>query len=127
MPEIGLNSPFPNYNNPQKVNPNSFPKSEGQPLPPSLKHEYEASFGADLANVNIYKDSHVPTIMKADMFRDGSDIHFAPGVDPYSEVQKETLAHELAHVVQQSGNPSGNPEAINAGQSAAEMAAGVGR
>jgi hypothetical protein len=94
--------------NPLSTNPNSFPQNTGKPLPQSMQHKYEAEFGADLSKVNVH-ESHVPTLMGAQAYTDGNDIHFPPGGhSPYSPEGEKLLAHELAHVVQQNGNPSGN-------------------
>ena len=88
--------------------PNNFP-SKGQPLPPNLQHKYGSEFGADLSKVTLH-ESHVPTLMGAEAYTRGSEIHFQPGgYDPYSDEGGKLLSHELAHVVQQEcGNPSGN-------------------
>ena len=113
--------------NPPSNYQNNQPKSTGQPLPPSIRHGYEVEMGADLSAVQIH-ESHVPTLKGAESYRDGNNIHFPPGKDPYSEEGQKTLAHELAHVVQQAGNPSTNPEVsaagAAAGQSAEQQAAG---
>lgn len=99
--------------------PNNIP-SNSQPIPPSLRHEYEAEFGADLSHVTLH-ESHKPTMMGAQAYTQGSEIHFQPGtLNPHSEEGKQTLAHELAHVVQQNGNPSGNESAFQSLQQQAE-------
>jgi hypothetical protein len=108
--------------NPQRNNPNNLPQSKGQPLPPSIRHGLEVEMGADLSEVMIHK-SHVPTLKGAETYRDGNNIHFPPGKDPYDGEGKDLLSHELAHVVQQAGNPSTNP-AVNA---AAGAGAGAGQ
>ena len=113
--------------NPQNINPNSFQKNTGQPLSPSLQHKYGTEFGADLSQVNIH-ESHVPTLMGAQAYTSGSDIHFPPGGDsPYSPEGEKLLAHELAHVVQQrEGNVSGNAEVTKSwAQQAEDMARSV--
>ena len=97
--EFGVNN--------RPTNPNTLPQSNGQPLPPSVRHSFEVEMGADLTAVKIH-ESHAPTLVGAGSYRDGNNIHFPPGKDPYSPESKETLAHELAHVVQQAGNPSTN-------------------
>jgi hypothetical protein len=110
---VGGNPSVPNYSNNQ-------PKSTGQPIPPSIRHGYEVEMGADLKEVTIH-ESHVPTLMGAESYRDGNAIHFPPGKDPYDSSGRELLAHELAHVVQQAGNRSSNP-AVNAAAGAGAAA-----
>ncbi|HCA58489.1 MAG TPA: hypothetical protein DEP46_10935 [Blastocatellia bacterium] len=78
-------------------------KTNGAPLPASLKHEFEASFGSDLSQVRVH-ESHAPTHLGAKAFAHGSDIFFAPGeYQPHSDAGKKLLSHELTHVVQQRG------------------------
>lgn len=87
--------------------------SNSQSLPPSLQHKYEAEFGAKLSHVTLH-ESHVPTLMGAEAYTRGSEIHFKPGsFDPHSEQGQKLLGHELAHVVQQGGNPSGNQSVVD--------------
>ena len=116
--------------NPQPNAPYSMPQSSGQPIPQSVRHSLEVEMGASLKDVKIH-ESHAPTLRGAETYRDGNNIHFPPGKDPYRGDGKDLLAHELAHVVQQAGNPSSNPGVsaaagggAGAGQSAAQQAAG---
>ena len=111
---------------PQTNNPNNLPQSNGQPLPGSIRHGLEVEMGADLSAVKIH-ESHAPTLMGKESYRDGNDIHFPPGKDPYSGEGMNLLSHEIAHVVQQAGNPSSNPNvsaaAAGGGAGAAQNAA----
>jgi len=73
----------------------------GKPLPPSLQHELEIQMGQDLSAVRVH-ENHAPTLMQAQAYTQGTDIHFAPGrYQPHDPAGRELLAHELTHVVQQ--------------------------
>ena len=119
--------PFNPNVSPPSNNPNTLPKSSGQPLPGSIRHSLEVEMGANLQDVKIH-ESHAPTLAGSQTYRDGNNIHFPPGKDPYSGEGKDLLTHEIAHVVQQAGNPSSNPTVsaaaagggAGAGQSAAQ-------
>jgi Domain of unknown function (DUF4157) len=73
----------------------------GDPLPPSVQHHMETAFGHDFSAVRVHQ-GHEATIVGAQAFTNGNDIHFAPGTyDPHSAQGQQVLGHELWHVVQQ--------------------------
>ena len=75
--------------------------SSGSPLPETVRHQMETSFGADFSAVRVHQGPQA-TMIGAQAYTTGSDIHFAPGqYDPHSSAGRELLGHELAHVVQQ--------------------------
>ena len=74
---------------------------EGSPLPDSLRHNLETTFGADFSSVRVH-EGHGATLLGAQAYTQGSDIHFAPGLyQPYTPEGEHLLGHELTHVVQQ--------------------------
>ena len=93
--------------NPSGAGPHSSSSAPaGRPLPPSLQHQFEIEMGRDFSNVRVH-ENHGPTLVGAQAYTRGSDIHFAPGqYQPHDPAGSKLLAHELAHVVQQ-GGPSG--------------------
>jgi hypothetical protein len=85
----------------ERVQPVPPQLSAGQAIPPSLRHNMEAAFGHDFSDVRVHH-GHEATILGAQSFTHGNDIHFAPGrYDPHSLQGQELIGHELAHVVQQ--------------------------
>ncbi len=84
---------------------------QGNPLPASLQHQFEASLGSDLSQVRVH-ESHAPVMLGAKAYSHGNDVYFAPGeYQPHSEAGRQMLGHELTHVVQQSAgkpSPAGN-------------------
>ncbi|HKX00818.1 MAG TPA: DUF4157 domain-containing protein [Bryobacteraceae bacterium] len=75
--------------------------SGGQPLPETIRHQMETSFGADFSSVRVHHGQEA-TLLGASAFTRGEHIHFAPGqYDPHSSTGQEMLGHELTHVVQQ--------------------------
>ena len=80
-------------------------KGDGSPIPPSIRHEMEISFGADFSNVRLHTDNaavQMNNSMHSQAFTHGSDIYFNQGkYDTNSTKGKHLLAHELTHTVQQ--------------------------
>lgn len=70
-------------------------------LPPSIKHQLEVQFGHDLSGVQ-FRESHNPTLIGAEAYAQGNEIHFAPGkFQPLEPSGFKLLSHELKHVIQQ--------------------------
>ncbi len=85
----------------ERVQPAPPQLTTGYPLPASVRHNMEASFGQDFSNVRVHH-GHEATMLGAETFTRGEDIHFAPGAyEPNSPRGQELLGHELTHVVQQ--------------------------
>ena len=85
----------------ERVQPVPPQLSAGRPLPDSVRHQMETSFGQDFSAVRVH-EGHEATIVGARAFTNGDNIHFAPGTyDPHSTQGRELLGHELTHVVQQ--------------------------
>ena len=81
---------------------NSFSSS----LPPTLQHRLEAQFATDLSDVTIH-EGHAATLIGAEAYGVGNDIHFAPGLyQPNSAAGQKLISHEIAHVVQQGASGS---------------------
>lgn len=78
-------------------------RGQGQPLPPTLKEEFETKFGADFSGVRIHSDAQSDELnrsIQAKAFTMGQDVFFRQGAyNP--ESRQELIAHELTHVVQQ--------------------------
>jgi hypothetical protein len=71
------------------------------PLPPTVRHQFEGQFGTDLSSVTVHV-GHAATLLGAEAYTAGTDIHFAPSAyRPFSSEGQELLGHEIAHVVQQ--------------------------
>jgi hypothetical protein len=83
-------------------------RGQGQPLPPTLKQEFETRFGADFSRVRIHADvrsAEMNRAIQARAFTHAQDIYLGAGqYGPDSTAGKRLLAHELTHVVQQSMN-----------------------
>ena len=95
----------------------------GSALPPPLRHQMEAKFGADFSNVRIHQ-SAAPVHLGAVSFAHGNNIHFAPGhYDPHSQSGQELLGHELAHVVQQRAGRVAQNDSAGAAGAAGKAAA----
>ena len=85
----------------ERVQPAPPQLSAGQPIPPSLRRNMEAALGEDFSDVRVHH-GHEATILGAQSFAHGNNIHFAPGTyDPHSTQGRELLGHELTHGVQQ--------------------------
>jgi hypothetical protein len=82
--------------------PQSSPSAQaGNPLPASLRHQMESSFGTDFSSVRVH-EGHQATHVGAQAYTQGQDIHFAPGAyQPGNDTGRQLIAHELTHVVQQ--------------------------
>lgn len=77
-----------------------LPQSEGEPIAEGERRDLESSFGQDLGEVRIHRDSQAAELAAgagANAFTTGRDIYFAAGA--YGAA---TLAHEVTHVIQQS-------------------------
>lgn len=71
-------------------------------LPFSLQAKMEKSFGQNLSDVTIHKNSSKAVQMKSLAFTQGDNIHFAPGhFNPDSESGRHLIGHEFTHVMQQ--------------------------
>ena len=86
-----------------------LPKSSGgnssnsQPLPQSLRHDFETKFGQNLSDVRVH-ENHQATHLGAAAYSQGNDVFFAPGkYQPFTESGNDLIGHELTHVVQQRG------------------------
>lgn len=81
--------------------------ASGQPLPNTLRQEFEPFFAHDLSRVRIHVDpaaSQLASHLAADAFAMGSAIGFAANrYRPDTVGGRRLLVHELAHVVQQDG------------------------
>ena len=76
--------------------------SGGEPIPESIRGQFESAFGQSFADVRIHRGSTQATGIGATAFARGTDIHFAPGrFDPDSSSGLAVLGHELTHIVQQ--------------------------
>ncbi len=82
-------------------------RGQGQPLPPALKEDFEAKFGADFSGVRVHADADSAEMngaIQAKAFTHAQDIYLGAGqYSPESTAGKRLLAHELTHVVQQVG------------------------
>jgi hypothetical protein len=75
--------------------------TSGSSLPEPLRHQMETAFGKDFSDVRVHQGPQA-TMLGAQAYTSGNDIHFAPGqYNPNSGAGRELLGHELAHVVQQ--------------------------
>jgi hypothetical protein len=78
---------------------------QGEPLPPGVREEMEAFFGAALPDVRLHTDATAVDLaegLSARAFTHGKDVYFAdPSFDPASKDGRETLVHELTHVLHQ--------------------------
>ncbi len=80
-------------------------RTAGRALPPSVRREMEAGFGADFSQVRVHTDHEAGRLSRdigARAFTLGSNIFF--GRDqfaPDSMPGKHLLAHELTHTIQQ--------------------------
>jgi hypothetical protein len=83
-------------------------RGQGQPLPSTLKQEFETRFGADFSRVRIHTDvrsAEMNRAIQARAFTHGQDIYLGAGqYSTDSTGGKRLLAHELTHVVQQNNN-----------------------
>jgi hypothetical protein len=80
-------------------------RGQGQPLPPTLREEFETKFGTDLGGVKIHSDRRAAEMnqhIQAKAFTHGDDIYLGPNPPDLRSAQaKPLLAHELTHVMQQ--------------------------
>ena len=82
---------------------NAHLKSDGKPLPPSVRTSAEQRFGHDFHHVRL---SQGPAAISAtagqgaDAVTTGSHIHMRPDLSPSSGRGARVLDHELAHVLQ---------------------------
>jgi hypothetical protein len=84
--------------------------ASGQPLPNTLRREFEPFFAHDLSRVRIHVDQparQLATHLAADAFAMGHIIGFAANrFRPDTIGGRRLLVHELAHVVQQGAIPA---------------------
>ncbi len=82
-------------------------RGQGQQLPPALRADFEAKFGADFGRVRVHADAQSHQLnqsIQAKAFTIGQDVFFRQGLyEPGSKAGQGLIAHELTHVVQQSG------------------------
>jgi hypothetical protein len=88
---------------------------QGQPLPPTLKQEFETRFAADFGRVRIHADvpsAEMNRAIQARAFAHAQDIYLGAGqYSTDSTGGKRLLAHELTHVMQQRGPLGGKQKA----------------
>lgn len=81
-----------------------------RPLPPDVRHEFEAKLAQDLSDVCIYESPAVANLCQtagAQAFVQGNNIFFMPGkYQPHSLEGKAQLMHELTDVIQRKQYPS---------------------
>jgi hypothetical protein len=81
-------------------------RGQGEPLPPSLKEDFETRFGADFSRVRIHTDAQSSRLNRsigAQAFTTGQNIFFRQGAYvPGSTSGQRLIAHELTHSLQQS-------------------------
>lgn len=74
---------------------------EGVALPRALRHEVETRLSQDFSEVRVHV-GNAATLLGAQAFTQGTNIHFAPGqYNPFSSDGRNLLAHELTHIIQQ--------------------------
>jgi hypothetical protein len=82
-------------------------RGQGQPLPPTLREEFETKFDADFSGVRVHADAPADQLnqsIQAQAFTTGQDVFFRQGAyEPGGRQGRELIAHELAHVLQQGG------------------------
>lgn len=109
-PRLGLQPGKPSVTAQQEAAPAL--SAGGQPLPGTLRQEFEPFFGHDLSRVRIHTDSPARATaaqLHADAYASGADIAFAANrFLPDTVGGRRLLVHELAHVVQQ-GMASASP------------------
>jgi hypothetical protein len=80
-------------------------RSGGQPLPPTIRQEFDSKFGADFSEVRVHADAQSDALNRsvgANALTNGRDIFFRRGAyAPGGQAGQALLAHELTHVVQQ--------------------------
>jgi hypothetical protein len=83
----------------------------GQPLPESLRAQFEPRFGQDFSDVRLHTGSDAAEAAQnigAKAFTVGNDVAFgAAQYSPETGAGKTLLAHELTHVVQQKAGTTG--------------------
>jgi hypothetical protein len=84
--------------------------SGGQPLPGSVRTDFEGRFGRDLSGVRVHTHAQAGNLARAidaRAYTHGQNIAFAPGeFAPHTTEGRRLLAHELTHVAQQADGPS---------------------
>jgi len=79
----------------------------GQPLPKSVRANFEPRFSYDFSQVRVHTDSRAAEsarVVNARAFTVGLDVVFGAGqYAPGTSEGRRLMAHELTHVVQQSG------------------------
>ena len=79
----------------------------GQPLPPTLRRQFEPLYGADFSSVRIHDDARSHAAARsahALAVTVGSHVHFRRGqFQPERPDGRALLAHELTHTLQQRG------------------------
>jgi outer membrane protein OmpA-like peptidoglycan-associated protein len=80
----------------------------GQPMPATLRGEFEPRFGRDFGDVRLHTDSRAAQSARsfdALAYTYGRHVVFGAGqFDPSTLRGRRLIAHELAHVTQQSGH-----------------------
>lgn len=83
----------------------SAKRGGGQPLPTSLRSDFESKFQSDFSGVRVHADSQSAKLnesIQARAFTTGQDIFFGDGeYQPHTTSGQKVLAHELTHVGQQ--------------------------
>ncbi len=86
--------------------PSATRSSNGQPLSPAARAQFEPLLGHSFAEVRVHLDAHADDVTRALDARavaSGDELFFAHGAfAPESARGRHLLAHELAHVAQQS-------------------------
>jgi hypothetical protein len=102
-----ISSQTPEVNSSVESNLNSV-RSDGQPLPSSVRGYFEPRFGYDLSHVRVHttaKAAESARAVNAQAYTLGRDIIFGNGhYSPETSSGRQLLAHELTHVVQQNKN-----------------------
>ena len=79
----------------------------GEPLPESVRADFEPRFGVDFSDVRVHKGSQAAETARsinARAYTTGRDVAFGAGeYAPETDEGKKLIAHELTHVVQQEG------------------------
>jgi hypothetical protein len=85
----------------------AWARQGGQPLPPTLRRQFEPFYGADFSSVRIHDDARSHAAARsahALAFTVGNHVHFRRGqFQPDRPAGLTLLAHELAHTLQQRG------------------------
>jgi hypothetical protein len=91
-------------------------RSQGEPLPLSLRFFFEPRFGRDLSGVRLHTGAEAASearSLNARAYTVGQDIAFAAGqYSPETHDGRRLLAHELTHTIQQ-GSEASPTSALN--------------